>query len=84
MKNLNFKSNELDLKGLDENSIKLDTAQISTEQQKANKDILESPIYNADGSKSTLRVTLERVLPQEGDNIQYKAIAQFMILMAMP
>lgn len=74
--NLNFKSNELDLKGLDENSIKLDTAQISTEQQKANKDILESPIYNADGSKSTLRVTLERVLPQEGDNIQYKAIAQ--------
>ncbi len=61
---------------LDENSIKLDTAQISTEQQKANKDILESPIYNADGSKSTLRVTLERVLPQEGENIQYKAIAQ--------
>ncbi|EIM1029361.1 flagellar hook protein FlgE [Campylobacter coli] len=74
--NLNFKSNELDLKGLDPNSVKLDTAQISTEQQKANKDILESPIYNADGSKSTLRVTLERVLPQEGDNIQYKAIAQ--------
>ncbi|MBK1971266.1 flagellar hook-basal body complex protein [Campylobacter sp. TTU_617] len=74
--NLNFTSNELDLKGLDENSIKLDTAQISTEQQKANKDILESPIYNADGSKSTLRVTLERILPQEGDNIQYKAIAQ--------
>ncbi|MBK1991125.1 flagellar hook protein FlgE [Campylobacter sp. 2018MI35] len=74
--NLNFTSNELDLKGLDENSIKLDTAQIATEQQKANKDILESPIYNADGSKSTLRVTLERVLPQEGDNIQYKAIAQ--------
>ncbi|HEB9288939.1 TPA: flagellar hook protein FlgE [Campylobacter coli] len=74
--NLNFKSNELDLKGLDPNSVKLETAQISTEQQKANKDILESPIYNADGSKSTLRVTLERVLPQEGDNIQYKAIAQ--------
>ncbi|MBK1972591.1 flagellar hook protein FlgE [Campylobacter sp. TTU-622] len=74
--NLNFTSNELDLKGLDENSIKLDTAQIATEQQKANKDILESPIYNADGSKSTLRVTLERILPQEGDNIQYKAIAQ--------
>lgn len=74
--NLNFKSNELDLKGLDPNSVKLETAQISTEQQKANKDILESPVYNADGSKSTLRVTLERVLPQEGDNIQYKAIAQ--------
>ncbi|HDZ5125809.1 TPA: flagellar hook protein FlgE [Campylobacter jejuni] len=74
--NLNFKSNKLDLKGLDENSIKLDTVQIATEQQKANKDILESDIYNADGSKSTLRVLLERVLPQEGDNIQYKAIAQ--------
>ncbi|MFQ6342851.1 flagellar hook-basal body complex protein [Campylobacter sp. VTCC 70190] len=74
--NLNFKSNELDLKGLDENTIKLDTAQISTEQQKANKDILESPIYNADGSKSTLRLTLERVLPQEGENIEYKVLAQ--------
>lgn len=74
--NLNFKSNELDLKGLDENTLKLDTAQISTEQQKANKDILESPIYNADGSKSTLRLTLERVLPQEGENIEYKVLAQ--------
>ncbi|MBM0636579.1 flagellar hook-basal body complex protein [Campylobacter sp. VicNov18] len=74
--NLNFKSNELDLKGLDQASIKLDTVQIATEQQKANKDILESAIYNADGSKSTLRITLERILPQEGDNIQYKAIAQ--------
>lgn len=74
--NLNFTSNELDLKGLDPNSIKLETAQISTEQQKANKDILESSIYNADGSKSILRLTLERILPQEGENIQYKAIAQ--------
>ncbi|EOZ2161546.1 flagellar hook-basal body complex protein [Campylobacter coli] len=74
--NLNFTSNELDLKGLDPNSIKLETAQISTEQQKANKDILEAPIYNADGSKSILRLTLERILPQEGENIQYKAIAQ--------
>ncbi len=74
--NLNFASNELDLKGLDPNSIKLETAQISTEQQKANKDILESSIYNADGSKSILRLTLERILPQEGENIQYKAIAQ--------
>lgn len=74
--NLNFTSNELDLKGLDPNSIKLETVQISTEQQKANKDILESSIYNADGSKSILRLTLERILPQEGENIQYKAIAQ--------
>lgn len=74
--NLNFTSNELDLKGLDPNSIKLETAQISTEQQKANKDILESSVYNADGSKSILRLTLERILPQEGENIQYKAIAQ--------
>ncbi|EAH7181478.1 flagellar hook protein FlgE [Campylobacter coli] len=74
--NLNFTSNELDLKGLDPNSIKLETAQISTEQQKANKDILESSIYNTDGSKSILRLTLERILPQEGENIQYKAIAQ--------
>ncbi|QOW63850.1 flagellar hook protein FlgE [Campylobacter hepaticus] len=74
--NLNFISNELDLKGLDENSLKLDTAQIATEQQKANKDVLESFIYNADGSKSTLRITLERILPQVGDDIQYKASAQ--------
>ncbi|TKX34834.1 flagellar hook protein FlgE [Campylobacter taeniopygiae] len=74
--NLSFKSNELDLKGLDPNSIKLSSVQVSTEQEKANKDILEAPIYNADGSKSVLRVTLERVLPQEGDNITYKATAQ--------
>ncbi|MBZ7935582.1 flagellar hook protein FlgE [Campylobacter sp. B0100352/1] len=74
--NLSFKSNELDLKGLDPDSIKLSSVQVSTEQEKANKDILEAPIYNADGSKSVLRVTLERVLPQEGDNITYKATAQ--------
>ncbi|MBZ7946905.1 flagellar hook protein FlgE [Campylobacter sp. RM9939] len=74
--NLNFKSKELDLKGLDPNSVKLSSVQIATEQEKANKDILEAPVYNADGSKSVLRVTLERVLPQEGENITYKAIAQ--------
>ncbi|MGH2328122.1 flagellar hook protein FlgE [Campylobacter taeniopygiae] len=74
--NLSFKSNELDLKGLDPNSVKLSSVQVSTEQEKANKDILEAPIYNADGSKSVLRVTLERILPQEGDNITYKATAQ--------
>lgn len=74
--NLNFKSNELDISGLDKDSIKLTTAQVATEQQKANKDVLESPIYNADGSKSTLRVTLERILPQVGDDIKYKATAQ--------
>ncbi|WP_337215663.1 flagellar hook protein FlgE [Campylobacter sp. 2457A] len=74
--NLSFKSNELDLKGLDPDSVKLSSVQVSTEQEKANKDILEAPIYNADGSKSVLRVTLERVLPQEGDNITYKATAQ--------
>ncbi|ARE81287.1 flagellar hook protein FlgE [Campylobacter helveticus] len=75
-KDLNFVSNELDLKGLDSDSIKLESAQISTEQQKANKDVLEAPIYNADGSKSTLRLTLERVLPQVGDTMVYKATAQ--------
>lgn len=74
--NLSFKSNELDISGLDKDSVKLSSAQIATEQQKANKDILESPIYNADGSKSTLRVTLERILPQVGDDIKYKATAQ--------
>ncbi|ENB4014367.1 flagellar hook protein FlgE [Campylobacter upsaliensis] len=75
-KDLNFVSKELDLKGLDPDSIKLDSVQISTEQQKANKDILEAPIYNADGSKSTLRLTLERILPQVGDTMVYKATAQ--------
>ncbi|TKX28867.1 flagellar hook protein FlgE [Campylobacter estrildidarum] len=75
--NLNFESKELDLKGLDPDSVKLSSVQISTEQQKANKDILESPIYNADGSKSVLRLTLERVFPEGGgDNITYKATAQ--------
>ncbi|MDO4674623.1 flagellar hook-basal body complex protein [Campylobacter sp.] len=74
--NLNFKSNELDLGGLDATSAKLSAAQIATEQQKSNSDVLESPLYNADGSKSTLRITLERILPQVGDEIKYKAVAQ--------
>lgn len=74
--NLSFTSNALDLDGLDPDTLGISTAQVATEQQKANKDTLEAPIYNADGSKSTLRLSLERVLPDVGGNMQYKVNAQ--------
>ncbi len=74
--NLSFTSNALSLDGLDENSLELSSAQVASEQQKANKDTLESPIYNADGSKSALRLSLERILPDIDGNIQYKLRAQ--------
>ncbi|MCX2682652.1 flagellar hook-basal body complex protein [Campylobacter sp. MIT 21-1685] len=74
--NLNFTSNALDIKGLDLNSLKLVSAQIATEQEKSNQDILESPVYNADGSRSFVRVVVERILPQVNDDIEYKANAQ--------
>ena len=74
--NLNFVSNELDLGGLDPDTLQLSSVQVTTEQQKANKDTIEAPVYNADGSKSSLRLNLERVLPDVGGNIQYKVTAQ--------
>lgn len=74
--NLNFTSNALNLAGLDEASLQLSSAAIATEQERANSDFLEAPVYNADGSKSTLRVSLERILPAQGNTISYRAIAQ--------
>ncbi len=74
--NLSFTSNALDLAGLDDNTLKISSAEVATEQPKANKDTLEAPVYNADGSKSTLRLTLERVFPDVGANMQYKVSAQ--------
>lgn len=73
---LNFTSNALDLKGFDPDTLKLDSAQAAIEQQKANVDILEAPVFNADGSKSILRLNLERILPDVEGNKQYKAKAQ--------
>lgn len=72
--NLSFTSNELDLQGF--NNPKLDSAQLVTEQETADNQVLESSLYNADGTQSTLRLTLERVLPQVGDTTQYKETAQ--------
>lgn len=74
--NLNFTTKELTLDGLDLGSIKISSAFIATEQEKASKDVLEARLYNSDGSINKLRLTLERVLPQIGENMQYKAIAQ--------
>lgn len=74
--NLNFVSNELDLDGLDPDTLKISSAQVVTEQQKANRDTLEASVYNDDGSKSILRLTLERVLPDVNGNMQYKVTAQ--------
>lgn len=74
--NLNFTSNELDLQGFDEASLKLDSAQVVTEQEAADNQVLESSLYNADGTQSTLRLTLERVLPQVGDTTEYRQTAQ--------
>lgn len=73
---LNFTSNPLDLKGLDPDTLKLNSAQAAIEQQKADTDILEAPVFNADGSKSVLRLNLERVLPDVEGNMQYKVKAQ--------
>lgn len=74
--NLNFVSNELDLQGFDEATLRLDSAKLATEQETADNQILESSLYNADGTQSILRITLERILPQVGETTEYKETAQ--------
>ena len=74
--NLNFTTKELSLEGLDKDSLEISSAFIATEQEKASKDILEARLYNSDGSINKLKLTLERVLPQVGENMEYKAVAQ--------
>ncbi|TEY04456.1 flagellar hook-basal body complex protein [Campylobacter sp. US33a] len=74
--NLNFKSNDLDIAGFDVNSLSINSAFLATEQEQSSTQTLKAEIYNADGSKSWLEIKLDRVLPQVGDNIEYKATAQ--------
>ncbi|KAA6231420.1 flagellar hook protein FlgE [Campylobacter sp. LR264d] len=74
--NFNFVIDDLDLSGFDENSLTLSALQVVTEEEQANTTTLESSLYNADGSKSTVVVTLQRVLPQIDETITYSATAQ--------
>ena len=74
--NLNFRTNELELAGLDRASLSIDSAFLATQRQSADTQIMEEKLINADGSENRLRLTLERILPQEDTNIAYKASVQ--------
>ncbi|NDJ27330.1 flagellar hook protein FlgE [Campylobacter sp. MIT 19-121] len=73
--NLNYQTNAVDLAGLDRDSLYIDSAVLATEQESADNKTLEADVYNSDGSRSTLRYTLSRVLPQVGENIEYSISA---------
>lgn len=74
--NLNFTSNAFDLAGLDPDSISVESAVLSTQQQTADNKILEAALYNSDGSVGSVRYTLQRILPQVGDTMEFSVTAQ--------
>lgn len=74
--NLNFSTPALDLEQLDHDSLSIASSQLATEREIADQKIMEADVYNADGSKSILRYTLDRILPQEGEITAYTITAQ--------
>jgi len=73
--NLNFTSVPINLSGMDAGSVNIASSYLNTEQESADNSMLAATIYNADGTISSLRYTLERVLPQNGDNFEYNITA---------
>lgn len=74
--NLNFTTNELELAGLDRDSLRIESAFLATERESADVQVMEEKLVNSDGSQNRLRLTLERVLPQDGTDIAYRATVQ--------
>lgn len=63
-------SNKVDMK-----TAKLDNAYISVEKEVGASTHIGAFLINADGSRNELKITLNRVLPQVGDDLEFKAIA---------
>lgn len=74
--NLNFQTNELELQGLDRDSLQISSASVYTEQERADNQTLAAELVNSDGTRSKLIITLTRVLPQVGENYEFEASAQ--------
>ncbi|MBF7046770.1 flagellar hook protein FlgE [Campylobacter volucris] len=61
---------------IDTATAKLQEAHLSVEKEVADSTELSAKLINPDGSTSWVKVKLDRVLPQNGTNLEYKAVAQ--------
>ncbi|TQR31314.1 flagellar hook protein FlgE [Campylobacter sp. MIT 99-7217] len=75
---LNFKTADLQLPGLDKDSLSINSSVLATQREVADKKIMEADVFNADGSRNILRYTLDRVLPQVDDIAVYTITAQML------
>lgn len=74
--NLGFSINNQKLSKVDLDSAKLESSHLSVEKEVADSSQLSAKLINPDGSTNWIKVTLDRVLPQNGANLEYKAVAQ--------
>ncbi|WP_139451978.1 flagellar hook protein FlgE [Campylobacter armoricus] len=74
--NLSFSIDNQKLDKVDLETAKLESSHLSVEKEVADSSELSAKLINPDGSISWVRVKLDRVLPQNGTNLEYKAVAQ--------
>ncbi|EAJ5681454.1 flagellar hook protein FlgE [Campylobacter lari] len=74
--NLAFSIDNQKLDKVDLETAKLESSHLSVEKEVADSSELSAKLINPDGSISWVRVKLDRVLPQNGTDLEYKAVAQ--------
>ncbi|EAJ0326423.1 flagellar hook protein FlgE [Campylobacter lari] len=74
--NLAFNIENKKISKIDFNSAKLQASHLSVEKEVADSSELSAKLINPDGSTNWVKVKLDRVLPQNGKNLEYKAVAQ--------
>ncbi|AJC91526.1 flagellar hook protein [Campylobacter subantarcticus LMG 24377] len=74
--NLSFNINNQKLDKIDLETAKLESSHLSIEKEVADSTELSAKLINPDGSVSWVKITLDRVLPQNGTDLEYKAQAQ--------
>ncbi|AJC88402.1 flagellar hook protein FlgE [Campylobacter insulaenigrae] len=73
---LSFNLENQKLEKIDPQSAKLESSHLSMEKELADSSELSAKLINPDGSINWVKVKLDRVLPQNGTNLEYKAVAQ--------
>ncbi|MFG5142077.1 flagellar hook protein FlgE, partial [Campylobacter lari] len=74
--NLAFNIENKKIDKIDLENAKLESSHLSVEKEVADSSELSAKLINPDGSTSWVKVKLDRVLPQNGTNLEYKAVAQ--------
>ncbi|EAI7263012.1 flagellar hook protein FlgE [Campylobacter lari] len=74
--NLAFSIDNQKLDKVDLETAKLESSHLSVEKEVADSTELSAKLINPDGSTSWVKVKLDRVLPQNGTDLEYKAVAQ--------